>query len=144
MLEHPSTESEVDFVSDNYDDELPNFSSPDSNIPSLSQPSPQNTSKEVGISQEGDQSEPKHKYQRKCQRKQWPKLVWKRGSDGKMKCVELKKNNRHIYALTFGTHTILPMVHKFSKKRMRFNYKQYKRSISDNGNILLQSMPVGY
>ena len=61
LLVHPPTESEVDFVYD-YDDDMPlNYSSPDYNIPSPSQPSPPNTSQEVDISLEGAQADPKRK-----------------------------------------------------------------------------------
>ena len=60
-----------------------------------------------------------------------------------MKRVELNKIDRQPYALTFDPQIIPPMTHKISKKRMRLNYKKYKRSIRDNGDISLQSMSVG-
>ena len=69
---HPPTKSEGDFVSDNSDGGLPDFPSPASNIPSLSQPSPPNTSHGGDIYREGYQAEHKTKYQRK----QWPEAVW--------------------------------------------------------------------
>ena len=40
-------------------------------------------------------------------------------------------------------HTIQPMAKKISRKRMRLNYKHYKRSLRGNGDMLLQSMAVG-
>ena len=87
---------------------------------------------------EGSQSEPKRKYQhKKC-----PQAVWERFSDGKMKRVELNKFNRQLFALTFSMQTIPPMDHKMPKKMMHFNYKQYKRSLRDNGDMLLNSMTV--
>ena len=85
QLGHQSKESEKYVVSDNADYSLPDYPYPDSNIPSPSQTSPPNNSQEGDISREGDQSYPKHKYQRK----QCPKSVWEKGSDEKMKLVEL-------------------------------------------------------
>ena len=61
---------------------------------------------------------------------------------GKMKRVELNKLNRHIYALTFGPQTIPPMNQKTSRKRMHLNYKQYKHSLCENGNMSLHIMIV--
>ena len=72
LLGHPPTKSEGDFVSDNSDGGLPDFPSPASNIPSLSQPSTPNTSHGGDIYREGYQAEHKTKYQRK----QWPEAVW--------------------------------------------------------------------
>ena len=60
-----------------------------------------------------------------------------------MKHVELNKLNRHIYASTFGLQTIKPMEQKMSRKRMHFNYKQYRHIIHENGDMLLQIMMVG-
>ena len=57
--------------------------------------------------------------------------------------MELNKSNRQIYALTFGPKTIPPMNHKNSRKRMRLDYKQYKLSLLENCDMLLQSMKVG-
>ena len=94
LLVHPPTELEVDFVSDDADDSTSNYPYPASKIPSLSQPSPPNNSQEGGISQEGAQAENKRKYQRK----QWSEAIWGRGKNGKIKCVELNKFNRQIYA----------------------------------------------
>ena len=50
-------------------------------------------------------------------RKQWPEAVWERGSDGKMKRVELSKLNRDLYHLMFGPQTVLPMAQKMPKKK---------------------------
>ena len=127
------------WFSDHYDDESPDSPYPDYNITSTSQPSPPNTSQEGDISLEGDQAEPRRKYQ--C--KQCPKPVWEQGSDGKMKRLELNKFNRQLYALTFGPQNLSPMAHKMTKKRMRLNYKQYKRILLQNGHMPLQSMAVG-
>ena len=55
-----------------------------------------------------------------------------------MKRVELNKLNRKLYTLNFGTHTIPPMDQKISKKRMRFNYKKYKISPNEKGDMFLQ------
>ena len=44
LLGYPTTEPEGDFVSDDSDDRPPNFTSPASNIPSPSHPSPPNNS----------------------------------------------------------------------------------------------------
>ena len=60
-----------------------------------------------------------------------------------MKRLELNKFNRQIYALTFGPQTIQPLAQKISKNRMRLNYNQHKRSIRDNGDMLLQNMIFG-
>ena len=60
-LGHPHTESEGDFVSDNYDDGLLYNSSYASNIAPLSHLSLTNNSQERDISQEGTQAEPRHK-----------------------------------------------------------------------------------
>ena len=57
--------------------------------------------------------------------------------------MKLDKLNRQIYDLTFVLQTIPPMAHKMSKKRMYLNYKQYKRSLRENGYMSLQSMMVG-
>ena len=59
-----------------------------------------------------------------------------------MKHVELNKLNRQLYALTFVMDNIPPIDQKMSKKRMRLNYKQYKRSLRYNYDMLLQSMTV--
>ena len=85
------------------------------------------------MSREGDQADPKRKYQRR----QWPKAVWERGKNGRMKRVELNKLNWNLYALTFGPQTIPPMAQKMSKKIMRLSYKQYKCSLCNNGDMLL-------
>ena len=133
LLLHTTTESEGDFFSVDADDGPSNSQSPYYKIPSPSQPSPPNTS------QEGDQAEPKRKYQRK----QWPEAVWGKGNGGKMKRVKLNKLNRQLYALTLGPQPIPPMDRKISKKRMCFNYNQYKRSLCENGDMSLQIMTVG-
>ena len=141
LLVHPTTESEGYYVHNNayYDDGSPDSPSPDYNIPSSSQPSPPNTSQKGNLYQEVYQAEPKRRYQHK----QWPKPVWKRGRTEKMKHVELNKLNRHICDLTFGPHTIPPMAQKCAKERMRLNYKQYKRSIFENSDMLLHIITVG-
>ena len=59
-----------------------------------------------------------------------------------MKRVELNKLNRQLYALTFGPKTVPPMAQKMSKKKMRLNYKQYKRSLQENGDRALQNMSL--
>ena len=59
-----------------------------------------------------------------------------------MKQVERNKLNMQIYALTFGTQAIPTMDQKLSKKRMRLNYKKYKRSLRKNGDMLLQIMMI--
>ena len=65
LLGHPPTESEGYFVSDNANGGSPDSPSPAYNIPLPSQHSPPNTSQEGDIYQEGNQAEPKRKYQRK-------------------------------------------------------------------------------
>ena len=82
-----------------------------------------NTSPEGDTSHEGAPAVPRRK--NTC--KQWPEAVWERGRDGKMKRVELNKLNRQLYALTFGPKTVPPMAQPLSKKKMRLNYKEYKR-----------------
>ena len=57
--------------------------------------------------------------------------------------MELNKFNRQLYILTFGPQTISPMYQKMSKKIMHLKYKQYERSICENGDVSLQSMAVG-
>ena len=61
-LGHPPTELELYLVSDDTDDGPSNSPSPDSNIPSPSQPLPPNTYQERNVSLEGAQSELKRKY----------------------------------------------------------------------------------
>ena len=78
---------------------------------------------------------PKHK-------KQLPKSVWEQRNNGKMKLVQFNKLNRQIYALTFGPKTIPPMAQKMSKKKMRLNYKQHKRSLLENGDMALNDMSL--
>ena len=57
--------------------------------------------------------------------------------------MELNKLIRQLYALTFFPHTIPPIPQKMSKKRIRLNYKQCKRSLRDNSDMYLQRMTVG-
>ena len=111
LLEHPTTESEGDFDSPN----------------DILQPSPSSPTLPWNASPEGDTSPEGAKSKRT--RKQWPEAVWERGSDGKMKRVELSKHNRDLYHLMFGPQTVPPMAQKMSKKKKRLNYKQYKRSL---------------
>ena len=58
--------------------------------------------------------------------------------------MELNKLNRQIYTLTFGPQTVPPMAQKMSKNRMRLNYKQYKFSIHEKSDMLMQIIKVGY
>ena len=60
-----------------------------------------------------------------------------------MKPVEFNKFNRHLYALPFVPQTIPPMAQKILNKRVCLNYKQYKRSLRENGDMLMQSIIVG-
>ena len=60
-----------------------------------------------------------------------------------MKRLELNKLNMQLNALTFGPQTILPIDHSMAKKRMCLICKQYKSSLSENGDMSLQSMTVG-
>ena len=60
-----------------------------------------------------------------------------------MKCVEFYDLNRQLYNLTFCPPTIQLLTHKVSKKGMRLNYKQYKRSLCENGDMVMDSMAVG-
>jgi hypothetical protein len=120
------------------DEGPPSSPPPAPNIPQPSQPSPLNTSPEGDTSHEGAPAVPT----RKNTRKQWPEAVWERGRDGKMKRVELNKLNRQLYALTFGPKTVPPMAQKMSKKKMRLNYKQYKRGLRENGDRALQNMSL--
>ena len=57
-----------------------------------------------------------------------------------MKQMELNKLNRNLYALTFGPQTTPLMAQKMSKKRMRLNYKHYKRNLRENGDMPLHIM----
>ena len=57
--------------------------------------------------------------------------------------MELNRFNRRVYALTFGMHTIPTMDQIMFIKRMCLNYKQYKLSLRDNGDTLLEIMTVG-
>ena len=124
LLEHPTTESEGDFDSPN-------------DIP---QPSPSSPTLPWNASPEGDTSPEGAKSKRT--RKQWPEAVWERGSDGKMKRVELSKLNRDLYHLTFGPQTVPPMAQKLSKKKKRLNYKQYKRILREHGDMGLHRMSL--
>ena len=126
------------FVSDNFDGGSPDYTYRDSNIPSPSQPSHPNTPQEGDIYQERYQFYPKRKYQHK----QWPESVWERASEGKLKCVKLNKRSSNLYAITFGPQTIPPMAQKNVKKRMCLNYKKYKCSLSDNGDVSMHRMAV--
>ena len=60
-----------------------------------------------------------------------------------MKGVELNKLNRHLYALNLFLQTMPPMVQKIPRKKMHLNYKQYKHSLRENGDMSLQSIKVG-
>jgi len=131
------SESEGDLIAIT-DEGPPSSPPPAPNISQPSQPSPLNTSPEGDTSHEGAPAVPR----RKNTRKQCPEAVWERGRDGKMKCVELNKLNRQLYALTFGPKTVPPMAQKMSKKKMRLNYKQYKRGLRENGDRALQNMSL--
>ena len=54
--------------------------------------------------------------------------------------MDLNKLNKQLYNLTFCPQTIPLMAQKFSNKRMHLNFKQYKRSICNNGDMLLHIM----
>ena len=132
--DNPPTESEGDNVTFVDDDGPPDTPPPAPNISTNSpegdpsQPTTLITSPEGDASREGAQ-----------RRKKYPKAVWERGSDGKLRRVDLSKVNRQLYALTFGPHTTPPMAKKLSKKRMRLNYKKYRRHLRVEGDRTLQS-----
>ena len=98
MFGHSPTESEGDFFSGDSDGKPSSYPYPVSKIPSPSQPSPPKKSQEGDISREGDQVEPRRKYQQN----KWHGAVCEQGSDDKLKIVELNKLNGQLYTLTFG------------------------------------------
>jgi hypothetical protein len=131
------SESEGDLI-DLTDEGPPGSPPPAPTISQPSQPLLLNSSPEGDSSHEGAPAVPRCKYT--C--KQWPEAVWERGRDGKMKRVESNKLNRQLYALTFGPKTAPPLAQKMSKKKMCLNYKQYKRSLQENGGRALQNMSL--
>jgi len=52
----------------------------------------------------------------------------------------LDKLNRDIFTLTVGKKTIPLMAMKFSRKKQRLNYKQYRCGLRDDGDALLSMM----
>ena len=81
-----------------------------------------------------------------------PNYVWKTGASGSLakfnlwafrrSMTKLDKLNRDIFTLTLGKKTIPPMAMKLSRKRQRLNYKQYRRSLRDDGDASLSMMAI--
>ena len=50
--------------------------------------------------------------------------------------------NREVYDITFGPHHIPAQANNMSKKRKRFNYKQYKHRLREGGDMAFNNMHI--
>jgi hypothetical protein len=81
-----------------------------------------------------------------------PEHVWKPNSDGKLEklnlwayrqsVTKLDKLNRDIFTLTFGKREVPPMAKILSRKKQRLKYKQYRRSLREDGDAALSMMAL--
>ena len=81
-----------------------------------------------------------------------PEHVWKPNSDGKLEklnlwayrqsLTKLDKLNRDIFTLTFGKREVPPMAKILSRKKQRLKYKQYRRSLREDGDAALSMMAL--
>jgi hypothetical protein len=85
-------------------------------------------------------------------RNSYPEHVWKPDSDGKLErlnlwsyrqsLAKLDKLNRDIFTLTLGKKEVPPMAKILSRKKQRLKYKQYRRSLREDGDAALSMMAL--
>ncbi len=77
----------------------------------------------------------------------YPETVWKSDADGRLKrfnlwtfrqgLTKLAKLNQDVFTLTLGSRQIPPQALILSKKKKLIKFKQYRRRLKENGDLLL-------
>ncbi len=154
LISNADTESEGDFGGDNanYDDD---DVSPEVNIPNEgAQDSNNFTTDSEGCRRSTQIKRPIDRLVPGANNiKSYPEIVWKSDADGKLErfnlwtyqqsLTKLAKLNRDIFTLTLGPRQIPPQVKTLmSRKKKRLKFKQYRRSLKENGDESLSMMTM--